>query len=315
MKLLIDRWLSFTPFMDADKDATGGAKEQEPADTADDDTDLDDLDDDFDWGDDDEPEDDSDDDKDDKDDKKNDDNTDEDDENGDVQDDDTNAVFARARRITEAEADKKVQAALNQMNSFAKSKGFNSWEEMQAEESNKKFEEERGKILAESADDPVSAIQKLVDLTLQNHPMVKQIEMQRQAEEQRQAAEFMNKSVQALVKRFPDSGIKSLDDIYELDNGAEIIELWKRGIPLDDAFAVKNIGKITSQKSAAAKQSALNSINAKSHLKGTHQSAGSESSDIEIPRETYSTYKVMFPNWTPKQIKEHYAKVQKMTKG
>ena len=103
-----------------------------------------------------------------------------------------------------------------------------------------------------------------------------------------------------------DPDIKSFDDILNSDTGKAFTEKVRRGYSLYDAYLVTNQKRILRSVSESAHQSAINSVNSKSHLTGNGVSKAE--APIDVPSKTYFLYKSMFPQLSDQQIKAHYAK-------
>lgn len=207
-----------------------------------------------------------------------------------------NSRYAAARRQAEAQMKaerEELQRLKDQNERLAKSRGFNSFDELLAAVQAEEREAQRQQYIQQHGIDP-DAIKPLIDQAVNQHPAVQQ------AQEQKLQS-FIASEVQELSKRFPDAGIQSLED---LAGRPDVLDLWRKGIPLADAFAVKNIDRITAQRSAAAKQAAINSVNGRKHLQASGSNAGN---DIVVPRDVLEAYREMNPDATVEEIKRHYA--------
>ena len=102
-----------------------------------------------------------------------------------------------------------------------------------------------------------------------------------------------------------DDSIETLDDISKMDNCDDVIEKLNRGYSLYDAYVLCNMNRISQLSKNKKEKDQVNNTNSKSHMKSTR---GGSSSYVEVPTEIYNTYKKNLPNWTDKQIREHYAK-------
>ena len=76
------------------------------------------------------------------------------------------------------------------------------------------------------------------------------------------------------------------------------------GLSLSEAYTLTNRDAIVNQKAAAAKQAALNTVYGKAHLRSN--AGGGDADDVVVPRDTYKSYRQMMPEWTDRQIREHY---------
>lgn len=123
--------------------------------------------------------------------------------------------------------------------------------------------------------------------------------------EDQQVFQFADAETAALGKRFPESGVKTLEDVEKLPEGKQIFSLWGKGVPLADAYALCNLEQITEKRVAAAKQSVLNSIHGRDHLKPVH---GAPSRVGTVPKDVLEVYQDMNPGIAAEEIAAHYAK-------
>lgn len=108
-----------------------------------------------------------------------------------------------------------------------------------------------------------------------------------------------------LNQAFPDCGIKNIKDLAKSENLYDVLNIWRKGIPLSQAYAAANIGSIVNKKTVAAKQSAINQMNSKSHLRATISKTGN---NVFVPNEIMNEYKGFFPDWSESKIAEDYRK-------
>ena len=99
--------------------------------------------------------------------------------------------------------------------------------------------------------------------------------------------------------------INSLDDISKMDNCNDVIEKLNKGYSLYDAYVLCNMDKISQLKKDKKEKNNVSNQNSKSHMK---TATGGSNDYVEIPADEYAIYKRNLPNWTDKQIREHYAK-------
>ncbi|MEA4816196.1 MAG: hypothetical protein VB120_04985 [Lachnospiraceae bacterium] len=116
---------------------------------------------------------------------------------------------------------------------------------------------------------------------------------------------FLQEEFKELLLKFPNCGIKSIDEIHNLENSAEVLSLWSKGVPLYRAYAAVNFEGILEKSALAVKQAVMNSLNSKKHLKRTKE--GSYETSF-VPPEVYREYKEFFPNWSESKIKADYRK-------
>lgn len=201
-----------------------------------------------------------------------------------------NAVAAAARRRAEAEFNAKLQANQQRMDGFAKARGFSSWEEMEKESITQSLNE--GAISE-------SLIDSLINRALENNPIIKQAQNER-------VEASVSKEMEAFCKAFPDSGIHDVTDFTNMPTYDDFYAYVMKGLSYVDAYTLANKEEVMQKREKAAKQAAYNAVNGKAHMQSTP--SGPDTDDVRVPPETMRTYRDWFPNWTDKQIREHYKK-------
>ena len=185
-------------------------------------------------------------------------------------------VWAAARKRAEAEAERKAQARAEEL-------AQKNIDEFYARQFGKYINPATGKPISNRADyeqavavarmkengvDP-QTLQKIVE----ESPAVKEANRVVQAARQREIESFTAQEVQALNKA-QGLQLASVDEVAQQPNGQQIIELWRRGVPLARAYEVANFETVAEKKAAAARQAALNQVNGKRHLVGTGGAGG-----------------------------------------
>lgn len=222
----------------------------------------------------------------------------------DEQDEDSNKTLNDNVEIdkTKAFSDRLKQKTLDiekkyndKLNAIAKNKGYDTWEEFEKAQN-------RDALIEAGVEDP-DKFSDVLQRMIKESPEVRKaneiIEKQQEEENEKITAEEI-KLIHAI-----DSSINSLDDISKMDNCNDVIEKLNKGYSLYDAYVLCNINKISQINKDKKDKEKINNVNSKSHLK---QTSGGSKNYIEIPSEEYAIYKKNLPNWTDKQIREHYAK-------
>lgn len=207
----------------------------------------------------------------------------------------TKAFSNRLKEKTKEIEEKYNKQSQDKLDNIAKIRGFKNWEEF--EKAN-----QRDTLIEAGVEDP-DKFKDILDKMISENPEVlkaRQIIEEHEARERDLAVEDEIKLIQKL-----NPNIKSLDDISKEENCQEVIDRLNKGYGLYDAYILSNLDKINSISSEKAKKSALNNAQSKSHMKSTR---GTSTSNIEVPKDIYNTYRKNLPKWTDKQIKEHYAK-------
>ena len=211
--------------------------------------------------------------------------------NEEVEIDKTKAFSERLKQKTQ-EVEKKFN---DKLTNIAKNKGYETWED---------FEKalNRDALIEAGVEDPDKFGDVLTRMINESPEVIKAkeiIEQQKQAEHDR----IMEEEIK-MIHSIDDS-INSLDDISKMDNCNDVIDKLNKGYSLYDAYVLCNMNKISQSVQEKKDKKQVADANSKSHMK---QAKGSSSDYVEVPQEIYNTYKRNLPNWTDKQIREHYAK-------
>jgi hypothetical protein len=188
-----------------------------------------------------------------------------------------NQAFAQMRRDKEtAEAQLKAMDAM--ISEQYGDMGIHTFADYQQALEAKRKEDERQQYL--DAGLPEEIIDKLskVDEVLQ------------QAEQEKFNRQLSDGYLE-LQKEYPDL-VKKPEDIHP-----EVWQKWqdgKTGLSLTDAYELVNKKAIREHLQAASKQSTLNQVNSKSHLRGNGGEGADDVDLTSIPAETMATYRQMF---------------------
>ena len=211
--------------------------------------------------------------------------------NTDVEIDKTKAFSERLKQKTQ-DIEKKYQ---DKLNNIAKNKGFDTWEDFEKAQN-------RDALVEAGVEDPdkfSDVLQRMINECPEVRKAKEIIEKQQQEENDKIMAEEI-KLIHAV-----DNSINSLDDISKMDNCNDVIDKLNKGYSLYDAYVLCNMSRISQLNKDKKEKDKVNNTNSKSHLK---QSSGGSKDYVEVPSEEYAMYKKNLPNWTDKQIREHYAK-------
>lgn len=209
----------------------------------------------------------------------------------DVEIDKTKAFSDRLKQKTQ-DIEKKYQ---DKLNAIAKNKGYDTWEDFEKAQN-------RDTLIEAGVEDPDKFSDVLNRMISESPEVVKAreiIEKQKQDENDR----IMNEELK-MIHAIDDS-IETLDDISRMDNCDEVIEKLNKGYSLYDAYVLCNMNRITQLSKDKKEKDMVNNTNSKSHMKKT---SGGSNNYVEVPADEYAIYKKNLPNWTDKQIREHYAK-------
>ena len=150
----------------------------------------------------------------------------------------------------------------------------------------------------------------VINNIIDNHPVVKQAqEVIKQAEvttaaaKKAQAQEGIANELKLISAL--DPSIKTLEDLTTMENADKYFDVVRRGgLSLSEAFKLINFDNLTSRKTAAAKQAAINQVAGKGHLKPTSsRGAGG----VSVPSETMNIYRELFPKMSDADFQKHWA--------
>lgn len=212
-----------------------------------------------------------------------------------VQDEETRAQFAEMRRQAEQAEARARYADEVIARQYGESHGIYTVEQYEQALFEQQQEEQRQQYL-ERGIDP-DEISQIVNQQLENHPLVQQAAQQ--------TLNHLYASNYAELQSEYGDLVKTPEDIP--------VEVWDRwgegrfGLSLTEAFTLVNRKEIMNKQALVAKQTALNNINNKGHIRG-NGGANGDIETVEIPDDVYKMYKQLNPKATDKQIRAHYKK-------
>lgn len=207
--------------------------------------------------------------------------------------DKTKAFSNRLKEKTKEIEDKYEKIYKDKLDSQAKINGYKDWDDMQSSQ--------HKNALIDAGVEDFDKFEGVLKQMISENPDVIEakeiIERNKKLEQERVIQEEIEK-----INKF-DTSIKSLDDISKLNNCNEIITKLNNGYSLYDAYVLANFDSLKSGFKEAGKTSAINNIDSKSHMK---TATGGNSGDINVPQDVMAIYRKNMPNWSEKQIKDHY---------
>ena len=228
------------------------------------------------------------------------------------QSDKANAAFADMRRRMEA-AEKKA-ADIDAM--YAKQfGGYTNPETGQPIRSAADYVE------AMAAQERIQARQKLqennidpglIDNLIANSPVVRQAEAQMAELTNMRAQQEVERDIAEVLKLDPT--LTSKDAIMNDPSFPQVLEKVQSGMRLVDAYKLVNFDRLSSSKTAAARQAVVNQVKGQAHLSNA---AGLTASDTleDIPASMLETFRDRFPEKTDKELKALYNQTLKAKKG
>lgn len=218
--------------------------------------------------------------------------------------------FASVRRKAEEDARAKYEAETNTINNEFKrvfggytnpvtGKPIESWKDYieAIEAQNRKAQEDSFK---EKGIDP-----KALDEYIQNSPAMRQAQEILAQNQKAEAERQLNEDIKALSAL--DSDIKNVDDLIKHPSYEKVLQMVQNnGYSLVDAYKIANFDSLVNKQSAAAKQAAINQAKSKDHLEKTSGISDTGKDLVEIPASVLASWRQVYPDLTPQQLKEKY---------
>lgn len=215
---------------------------------------------------------------------------------------DTNAIYAEARRVAEANA-RKAQKAIDDeyvrrfghLNNPITGQPIRSQADylaaLDAQESLKTKAQ-----LQEKGIDPA-----LIDNAVANNPIVRQAQTVMAQAQQNQVFERIGADVNVLHQIDP-----SINTVFDVPpDVVNIVTRSNGAINLVDAYKIVNFGKVSQTQQEAIKQSAINQAKGKQHLSPVN-GVSTPDEGIEIPQSELALWKEAFPEKSKAELKKMY---------
>lgn len=220
-----------------------------------------------------------------------------------------NARYAAIRRRAEQEAQRRAEKELDSLISGAglinpyTQQPISSREELIAYRTQYQQDKRREFMDAHGMDE--QAYQAYVD----ELPEVKaaRAEAERIASEGAQAR--LTRDLQEVRQLDPEIG--GLEDLAKKPEYSRICEMVEKGLSLPEAYKLVYFDDLTSRRSEAAKQAALNAFNGKEHMQ---QSESRGNGAAAVPPEVAEEYRVLMPGISEAEIQSHYNKCRQAGK-
>ena len=152
----------------------------------------------------------------------------------------------------------------------------------------------------------------LIDNLIANSPVVRQAEAQMAELTNMRAQQEVEKDIAEVLKLDPT--LTSKDAIMNDPSFPQVLEKVQSGMRLVDAYKLVNFDRLSSSKTAAARQAVVNQVKGQAHLSNA---AGLTASDTleDIPASMLETFRDRFPEKTDKELKALYNQTLKAKKG
>lgn len=145
----------------------------------------------------------------------------------------------------------------------------------------------------------------LIDRMIANSPAVRRAEEATAELNAIRAQQLVDKDITEVLKL--DPSVKSKDDLFKDPMLPLMVEKVRAGMSLVDAYKIVNFDRLSSSKTAAARQDVINQVKGQSHLSNAPGVNVSDSSE-DIPASMVQTFKDMFPDKSMKELKALYNK-------
>lgn len=180
--------------------------------------------------------------------------------------------------------------ALKKLDAIAKSRNFESWSELEEYD-------EKEKISNMGIENP-DEFKSYIDDLISKNPIVKEAQEVLNKQKQADLEDYVKSQMKEITKL--DPSIKTLNDLVTLDHYSDFSNKLDKGYSLVDAYKVTYFNRITEK----SKESALNNLEGKSHLKST---SGKGSTSVRVPQDIIDTYRKNIPDMTDDEIRKHYS--------
>ena len=152
----------------------------------------------------------------------------------------------------------------------------------------------------------------LIDNLIANSPVVRQAEAQMAELTNMRAQQEVEKDIAEVLKLDPT--LTSKDAILNDPSFPLVLEKVQSGMRLADAYKLVNFDRLSSSKTAAARQAVVNQVKGQAHLSNAPGLTASDTMD-DIPAAMLETFRDRFPEKTDKELKALYNQTLKAKKG
>jgi hypothetical protein len=205
----------------------------------------------------------------------------------------SDSAFAEMRRKAEQAESRAKYADDVIARQYGESHGIYTVEQYEEALEEARKEDERQAYLEQGIDP--DEIERIVDSKLENHPSVL-------AAKEAEANHQLMSNFNELQSEYADL-VKEPKDVPD-----DVWLRWndgKSGLSLTEAFTLVNRKEIIAKQSQIAKQTALNNLNGKQHIKG-NGGANGDLETVTVPDDVFKMYRQLNPKATEKDILKHY---------
>jgi hypothetical protein len=152
----------------------------------------------------------------------------------------------------------------------------------------------------------------LIDNLIANSPVVRQAEAQMAELTNMRAQQEVDRDIAEVLKLDPT--LTSKDAIMNDPSFPQVLEKVQSGMRLVDAYKLVNFDRLSSSKTAAARQAVVNQVKGQAHLSNAPGITTSDSLE-DIPANMLETFQDRFPEKSVKELKALYNQTLKAKKG
>lgn len=145
----------------------------------------------------------------------------------------------------------------------------------------------------------------LIDKMIANSPVIRQAEAATAELNSIRAQQFIDEDVKEVMRI--DPSLTNREDFFKDPGVIESVNYIQShpGMRLSDAYKIVNFDRLSSSKTAAAKQAVINQVKGQSHLANGNGLNVQDSSE-DIPASMLEDFKDMFPDKSMKELKALY---------
>ena len=153
---------------------------------------------------------------------------------------------------------------------------------------------------------------QLIDNLIANSPVVRQAEAQMAELTNMRAQQEVERDIAEVLKLDPT--LTSRDAIMNDPSFPQVLEKVQSGMRLVDAYKLVNFDRLSSSKTAAARQAVVNQVKGQAHLSNAAGLTATDSLE-DIPANMLEIFQDRFPEKSVKELKALYNQTLKAKKG
>lgn len=223
-----------------------------------------------------------------------------------------NHIFAEIRRRAEADAKKKYEAQIADIDRryAERFKGYTNPETGKPIQSAADYAEAlaaQERVQTRSKMQEAGIDPDMLDRAIANSPIVRHAEEVERQNQQYQVQAMIEEDMKAIIDFDPTVG--SANDVYAQSNFDDVMAYCRNhpGTRLSDAYKLVNFERLAEARLKAGQQAAINQAKSKDHLKVANGTNDTDKSE-DIPADKIAMWKKAFPDKNPKELRALYNK-------